>query len=46
MFTALSFEDKLTSILAEKFVFNQIKNLVQENDKLKLNNDYFEYKDL
>lgn len=46
MFSALSFEDKLTSILAEKFVFNQIKNLVQENDKLKLNNDYFEYKDL
>ena len=43
MFSALSFEDKLTNMLAEKFLSKAIKELVHENDKLQFHNEYFDY---
>lgn len=43
MFSALTFEEKLTDILAEKLLSNNVKDLIQENDKLQFKNEYFNY---
>lgn len=43
MFSALTFEEKLTDILAEKILSKNVKDLIQENDKLQFKNEYFNY---
>ncbi|SGZ41801.1 uncharacterized protein HGUI_04002 [Hanseniaspora guilliermondii] len=46
LFSALTFEEKLTNLLAEKLLSKSIKNLIQENDKLQFKNEHFNYDEL
>lgn len=43
MFSAMTLEEKITDLLTEKLLSKNVKNLIQENDKLQFKNEYFNY---